>query len=67
VIPGFREIPDPQAEAERLAEARKPAVVHPAARALLARRYKFTPQQIDGLTRENIELLLAAGDGKESE
>ena len=36
MIPGMREIPDPQAEMERLAAARKPFDVTAAARAELA-------------------------------
>jgi hypothetical protein len=63
----MREIPDPQAEVERLAEARKPAVLDPAVRARLARAYKFTPRQIDELTPESVALLLAVDGDEECE
>ena len=67
VVPGMREIPDPQAEVERLAAARKRGVTDAAVRALLASRFAFTPQQIDALTPDQVALLLADDDSKESE
>jgi hypothetical protein len=67
VIPGMREIPDPQAEVERLAAMRAPYRVTPEARAELARRFKFTDRQIDALTAENVALLLAEDDSKRSQ
>jgi hypothetical protein len=62
MIPGFREIPDPEAEVERLAAMRAPYRVTPEVRAELARKYKFTARQIDALTAENVALLLAEDD-----
>lgn len=67
VIQGMRQIPDAQAEMERLAAARKPAVSDPAVRERLAREYKLTGQQIDSLTAESAALLLAAGDDDSKE
>lgn len=67
MIPGMREIRDPQAEMERLAARRAPYRVTPEVRAELARRFKFTGRQIDGLTAENVALLLAEDDGKRSQ
>ena len=66
VVPGMREIPDPQAEMERLAAARLPGAADAAVRALLTRKYAFTKQQIDALTPDQVALLLA-DDSKESE
>ena len=66
MIPGMREIPDPQAEMERLAVARLLGAADAAVRALLTRKYAFTKQQIDALTPDQIALLLA-DDSKESE
>jgi hypothetical protein len=63
----MRQIPDAQAEVERLAEARKPAVLDPAVRDRLARAYKFTPRQIDELTPDTVALLLAVDDEDECE
>lgn len=62
MIPGMHEIPDPEAEVERLAAMRAPYRVTPEVRAELARRYKFTGRQIDTLTAENVTLLLAEDD-----
>ncbi len=42
-------------------------LVDAAVRAYLARKYAFTRRQVDGLTPENVELLLAAESSEESE
>ena len=65
MIPGMREIPDPQAEVERLAAMRAPYRVTPEVRDELARRFRLTDRQIDGLTAENVALLLAGDDAAE--
>ena len=67
VIPGMREIPDPEAEVRRLASMRAPYRVTPEVRAELARRYRFTDRQIDALTWENVTLLLSGDDTKRSQ
>lgn len=67
VVPGMRQVPDPEAEMERLAAARKPAAIDQAVRARLAREYGLTMRQIDSLTVEQAVLLLAAGDDDSEE
>ena len=67
MIPGMHEIPDPQAEMERLAAMRAPYRVTPEVRQELARRFKLTDRQIDALTAENVALLLADDDSKRSQ
>ena len=67
MIPGMREIPDPQAEMERLAAMRAPYRVTPEVREELARRYRFTDRQIDALTWENVTLLLSGDDTQRSQ
>lgn len=67
MIPGMREIPDPEAEVGRLAAMRAPYRVTPEVRAELTRRFRFTDRQIDGLTKENVALLLADDDTKRSQ